>query len=70
MQMRAAVRAAACLFPTSIISGRGREKVQSFVQLKELFYAGSHGMDIVGPKVRPACDQPTLAGQRMANASL
>lgn len=52
--MRAAVRAAARLFPTAIISGRGREKVESFVQLKELYYAGSHGMDIVGPRVRPA----------------
>lgn len=51
MQMRAAVRKVAELFPTSIISGRGREKVEGFVQLKELFYAGSHGMDIVGPKV-------------------
>ncbi len=50
-QMRAAVRTVAGLFPTSIISGRGREKVEGFVQLKELFYAGSHGMDIVGPKV-------------------
>ncbi|DBA88511.1 TPA: hypothetical protein ACH3X2_004987 [Trebouxia sp. C0005] len=49
-QMRAAVRRVAQLFPTSIISGRGREKVEGFVQLKELFYAGSHGMDIVGPK--------------------
>ncbi|KAK9838130.1 hypothetical protein WJX81_003117 [Elliptochloris bilobata] len=49
-QMRAAVRAAARLFPTAIISGRGREKVESFVQLKELYYAGSHGMDIVGPQ--------------------
>jgi len=52
-QMRAAVRATARLFPTAIISGRGREKVESFVQLKELYYAGSHGMDIVGPRVRP-----------------
>lgn len=51
VQMRTAVRATACLFPTSIISGRGREKVQGFVKLKELFYAGSHGMDIVGPAV-------------------
>jgi hypothetical protein len=37
------------MFPTAIISGRGREKVESFVRLPELFYAGSHGMDIVGP---------------------
>lgn len=25
--------------------------MQGFVKLKELFYAGSHGMDIVGPTV-------------------
>ena len=49
--MRSAVQTVAGLFPTSIISGRGREKVEGFVQLKELFYAGSHGMDIVGPQV-------------------
>jgi len=47
--MREAVRDVALLFPTAIISGRGREKVESFVQLKELYYTGSHGMDIVGP---------------------
>ena len=41
------------LFPTAIISGRGREKVEGFVRLKELYYAGSHGMDIIGPRVRP-----------------
>lgn len=51
LQMRSAVQTVAGLFPTSIISGRGREKVEGFVQLKELFYAGSHGMDIVGPQV-------------------
>ena len=49
--MREAVRDIALLFPTAIISGRGREKVESFVQLRELYYAGSHGMDIAGPQV-------------------
>ena len=49
--MRQAVRAVARLFPTAIITGRGRDKVLSFVQLRELFYAGSHGLDIVGPQV-------------------
>lgn len=48
-QMREVVRSVARLFPTAIISGRGREKVENFVQLKELYYAGSHGMDIAGP---------------------
>ncbi|KAL0045650.1 hypothetical protein WJX82_000668 [Trebouxia sp. C0006] len=66
-QMRAAVRRVAQLFPTSIISGRGREKVEGFVQLKELFYAGSHGMDIVGPKANSAPgDEQRLAFQPAA----
>lgn len=44
------MRQIATYFPTAIVSGRGREKVEQFVQLKELFYAGSHGMDIATPK--------------------
>lgn len=60
---RESVRRVAQLFPTAIISGRGREKVQQFVRLDELYYAGSHGMDIVGPQVDGAphadlCFQP------------
>ncbi|XP_052186464.1 trehalose-phosphate phosphatase A-like isoform X2 [Diospyros lotus] len=47
--MRAAVRNVALCFPTAIISGRSRDKVYEFVGLTELYYAGSHGMDIMGP---------------------
>ncbi|CAL9202935.1 unnamed protein product [Musa hybrid cultivar] len=47
--MREAVRDAARHFPTAIVSGRCRDKVFSFVRLRELYYAGSHGMDIKGP---------------------
>ncbi|XP_058096766.1 probable trehalose-phosphate phosphatase J [Magnolia sinica] len=47
--MRAAVRDVARYFPTAIVSGRRRDKVYSFVRLAELYYAGSHGMDIRGP---------------------
>lgn len=47
--MRAAVKKVAELFPTAIISGRSRDKVHEFVGLTELYYAGSHGMDIIGP---------------------
>ncbi|KAL2540077.1 Trehalose-phosphate phosphatase A [Abeliophyllum distichum] len=47
--MRATVRNVAKYFPTAIISGRSRDKVYEFVGLTELYYAGSHGMDIVGP---------------------
>ncbi|KAK6155854.1 hypothetical protein DH2020_010102 [Rehmannia glutinosa] len=51
--MRAAVKNVAKYFPTAIISGRSRDKVYEFVGLTELYYAGSHGMDIMGP-VRPS----------------
>ncbi|XP_075521177.1 putative trehalose-phosphate phosphatase H [Primulina tabacum] len=48
-EMRDAVKCVAKFFPTAIVSGRSRAKVHSFVRLSELYYAGSHGMDIKGP---------------------
>ncbi|GMH21738.1 hypothetical protein Nepgr_023580 [Nepenthes gracilis] len=48
-KMRSAVREVGCCFPTSIISGRSRDKVYEFVQLDNIYYAGSHGMDIMAP---------------------
>ncbi|GAY43493.1 hypothetical protein CUMW_074890 [Citrus unshiu] len=47
--MRSAVRNVAKYFPTAIITGRSRDKVYELVGLTELYYAGSHGMDIMGP---------------------
>ncbi|XP_044476418.1 probable trehalose-phosphate phosphatase F [Mangifera indica] len=47
--MRSAVRNISKYFPTAIISGRSRDKVFELVGLTELYYAGSHGMDILGP---------------------
>nr|XP_018680298.1 PREDICTED: probable trehalose-phosphate phosphatase 6 isoform X2 [Musa acuminata subsp. malaccensis] len=44
--MRAAVKEVAGCFPTAIVSGRCRSKLFDFVKLTELYYAGSHGMDI------------------------
>ncbi|KAI3748978.1 hypothetical protein L6452_12458 [Arctium lappa] len=64
--MRTAVRNVAKYFPTAIISGRSREKVRKFVGLKELYYAGSHGMDIMGP-VRPPTDHNTTGTVRSTN---
>ncbi|XP_004307816.1 PREDICTED: trehalose-phosphate phosphatase A [Fragaria vesca subsp. vesca] len=47
--MRMAVKRVAKHFPTAIISGRSHDKVYEFVGLNELYYAGSHGMDIMAP---------------------
>ncbi|XP_022736996.1 probable trehalose-phosphate phosphatase D [Durio zibethinus] len=57
-EMRAAVREVAKYFPTSIISGRGRDKVKEFVQLNNVYYAGSHGLDIMAPpRAVKSCDK-------------
>ncbi|TKY64061.1 trehalose-phosphate phosphatase 3 [Spatholobus suberectus] len=47
--MRAAVREVAYCFPTAIVSGRSKDKVYEFVKLRNVYYAGSHGMDISTP---------------------
>lgn len=47
--MRATVKDIARHFPTAIVTGRCRDKVFNFVKLAEVYYAASHGMDIMGP---------------------
>ncbi|XP_065043364.1 probable trehalose-phosphate phosphatase H isoform X1 [Musa acuminata AAA Group] len=47
--MRSAVNKVAQYFPTCIISGRRRDKVYEFVKLTNVYYVGSHGMDIMAP---------------------
>ncbi|WOL02127.1 putative trehalose-phosphate phosphatase 6 [Canna indica] len=47
--MRSAVDKVAQHFPTCIISGRRRDKVYKFVKLTNVYYVGSHGMDIMAP---------------------
>ncbi|KAI5435809.1 probable trehalose-phosphate phosphatase C [Lathyrus oleraceus] len=48
-KMRMTLKDIARHFPTAIVSGRCLDKLFSFVRLTELYYAGSHGMDIKGP---------------------
>ncbi|CAA3008037.1 probable trehalose-phosphate phosphatase 2 [Olea europaea subsp. europaea] len=50
--MRSALHEVARHFPTAIISGRSRDKVYEFVKLDNVYYAGSHGMDIMGPPLQ------------------
>lgn len=48
-KMREALKRVAEVWPTHIVSGRGRTDVEDLVGLKNLYYAGSHGFDIKGP---------------------
>lgn len=44
---------AASVFTTAIVTGRSKDKVYNFVGLDDVFYAGSHGLEIQGPLDRP-----------------
>ena len=48
-EMRALVGALADRCPVAIVSGRSRGKVEEFLGLENVIYAGGHGMDIAGP---------------------
>eukprot|EP00742_Colponemidia_sp_Colp-10_P001080 GILJ01001170.1.p1 GENE.GILJ01001170.1~~GILJ01001170.1.p1 ORF type:complete len:299 (-),score=44.72 GILJ01001170.1:510-1406(-) len=37
-------------FTVAIVTGRSIQKITQFVQLPSLYYAGSHGFDIIGPE--------------------
>ncbi len=51
--MRETVQNLATHCPVAIVSGRDRVDVQHLVRLETLYYAGSHGFDIVGPQGVP-----------------
>lgn len=48
-ETRAALTTLAASRPVAIVSGRSNEKLQSFLGLDSLYFAGSHGVNIVGP---------------------
>jgi trehalose-phosphatase len=50
--MRRALREAAQVISTAIVSGRDLEDVRDLVGLSQMIYAGSHGFDIRGPNLR------------------
>lgn len=69
-EMRDTIRRLASVCPVSVVSGRGRRKVESFVSLPELYYAGSHGMDIAPPTEGRWSSTSEGAGGTEANPAL
>ncbi len=49
-EMRAAVERLAGLCPVAVVSGRDLPDVRQRVGLQDIYYAGSHGFDIAGPR--------------------
>ena len=50
-EMRDVLKELCRKYTVSIVSGRDRRDVENLVGLEGIFYAGSHGFDIKGPKV-------------------
>lgn len=48
-EMRATLEKLREQFITGVITGRSLDKIQNFVSIPQLYYAGSHGFDIEGP---------------------
>ena len=67
-EMRAAVSALASLVPTSIISGRALDRLQNFVRLDNVCYAGSHGLDIRGAREGPQRLRELIGGTGSASS--
>nr|AFK47239.1 unknown [Medicago truncatula] len=68
-KMRVTLKDIARHFPTAIVSGRCLDKLFSFVRLAELYYAGSHGMDIKGPTNRRSTKKGNNDGVLLQPAS-
>ena len=64
-ETRAVLRTLAGKRPIGIISGRSNERLRTFLQLDQLYLAGSHGIDICGPasEVINGPDPVAMVGQ-------
>ncbi len=50
-EMKKAVADLARKYTVAIVSGRRRQDVENIIGIKDIFYAGNHGLDIKGPGV-------------------
>jgi len=63
--MREAVRKLSSCAKVSIVSGRATDDVQSKVQIDGIFYAGSHGFEIVSPDGKIKINEEAQAIQQV-----
>jgi trehalose 6-phosphate phosphatase len=59
--MRATLEALAERWPVAIVSGRDRADLEARVDVADLLYAGSHGLDIAGRGLLRRCGEAELA---------
>jgi len=64
-EMRKVVRELSSCYKVSIVSGRATDDVQSKVQISGIFYAGSHGFEIVYPDGKVKVNEEAQAIRRV-----
>ena len=60
--MHAALEQLAARHTVALVSGRDLQALQAFVGLESVYYAGSHGFEIVGPGGVHRCNEEAEAG--------
>ena len=51
LEMKEIIRQLSLKHKLAIVSGRGRRNLQTLVDIPRIFYAGDHGLDIIGPDI-------------------
>jgi len=59
--MRETVKTLSAQYKVSVVSGRATDDVKSKVQIEDIFYAGSHGFEIVDPDGKVEVNQEAQA---------
>mmetsp|Transcript_19399 Transcript_19399/g.28725 ORF Transcript_19399/g.28725 Transcript_19399/m.28725 type:complete len:414 (+) Transcript_19399:184-1425(+) len=54
-EVREVLKSLSKYYTTGIVTGRSLAKIRKFVNVPGLFYAGSHGFDILAPTLRKTC---------------
>ncbi len=67
-EMKGLLKTLSRRFPSAIVSGRGLEDVRSMVGIKDLVYAGNHGMEIWGPRFTMVFDPGKTISDEMNRA--
>lgn len=67
-EMKGLLKTLSRKFPAAIVSGRGLKDVRSMVGIKDLVYAGNHGMEIWGPRFTMVFDPGRTVNDEMERA--
>jgi len=68
-EMKTLLKTLSTMFPAAIVSGRELKDVESMIGIKDLVYAGNHGMEIKGPRFTMVFDPGVTITDEMRRAN-